>query len=184
MTRIFLTLAVLSTILLCVAFGMGQSIGDPRLADPEVQASVSRHFLTGMAALAFSCFVHALVLTYFMGTGRWMEETTAAYRLPERWKDECRALKSRTIPPMTGCILLLIITGAFGGAADPASTVNFSGWGDFLPATIHWLIAVTTISINLLVNLKEYQAINRNRQIIDEVVEEVRKIRVERGLPV
>ena len=184
MTRIFLTLTVLSTILLFVAFWMGSSIGDPRLADPEVQASVSRHFLMGMAALMFSCLVHALVLTYFMGTVRWMEETTAAYRLSEHWQQQCRTLKYRTIPPMTVCILLLIITGAFGGAADPASTVKFGGWGDVSPATIHLLIAVTTVSINLLVNLKEYQAINRNRQMIDEIVEEVRKIRVERGLPV
>ncbi len=184
MTRIFLTLTVLGTTLLGVAFFLGLDIQDPRAPDPETQASVNYHFLTASAALVFACLVHAIVLTYFMGTVRWMEETSQTYLLSDHWKDESRTLKFRTIAAMTACILLLVITGAFGAAADPASPVGFQGWFGVSAGTIHLLIASTTVVINLFVNLQEYQALKRNGRLVDEVLQEVRRMRQERGLSV
>ncbi len=180
MTRIFLTLAVLSTIVLGVAFALGMNIGDPRLPD----AAIARHFLTALAALIFASLVHALVLTYFMGTGRWMEDTSRVYQLDARWQSESQSLKSRTIPKMIVCLLLLVLTGAFGAASDPASAVGFRGWGDVSGAKVHLLIAAATFAINVLVNLHEFQAIQRNSKLIEEVLGEVRRIRIEKGLPV
>lgn len=184
MKRIFVSLALLSTLLLGVAFALGYSIGDPKVREPSVQAAVSNHFLTALAGLAFAALVHALVLTYFMGTGRWMEETMRAYRLPDRWWSESRKLKYQTVPAMVACLLLLVFTGAVGAAADPASPVNFQGWGGLSAAKIHLLIAATMLGVNTLVNLWEYQAIARNVVLINEVLGEVRRIREERGLPV
>ena len=56
MTRIFLTLATLANVLLATAFVLGLMIGDPRVADPHVQAGVSAHFLTAVGALVFGSF--------------------------------------------------------------------------------------------------------------------------------
>jgi hypothetical protein len=124
------------------------------------------------------------VLTYFMGTGRWLEETTLAYHLPPHWQQESKSLKYRTVPAMVLSMVLLILTGAFGAAADPASATGFRGWGELSADTLHMLIALTTVGINLIVNLLEYSALHRNGVIIGEVLQEVRKMRLERGLEV
>lgn len=184
MKRIFLTLAVLSTLVLGVAFALGWVIDDPRSPESAVQDQISFHFLTALAALVFATLVHALVLTYFMGTGRWMEETSNAYHLPDDWRQQSQKLKYRTLPAMSVCLLMLILTGAFGAAADPASAVGFQGWFGLSAGTIHMIIAATTLTLNVFVNLLEYQALDRNSQIVDQVVREVRRMREERGLPV
>jgi hypothetical protein len=160
------------------------SIGDPKEPTPETQRFVGIHFLTALGALVFASLVHAIVLTYFMGTGRWMEETSRAYRLNEIWLQRSTLLKYRTIMAMSACLLLLILTGGFGAAADPASPVRFQGWWGVEPGMIHFLIAVVMFSVNAMVNYWEYMAIDRNGALIEEVLAEVRRIRVERGLPV
>src|SRR5437016_2737746 len=100
MTRIFLTLAVCSTGTLLLALWLGLEVGDASLRETAVQSRVSVHFLTGVAALVFSVLVHALVVTYFMGTGRWLEETCTAYRLGDARQAGSRNLKWRLYPAM------------------------------------------------------------------------------------
>jgi hypothetical protein len=184
MTRIFSTLATCSTLLLVVAFWLGTGIGDARLRDSAVQSRVTVHFLTGVAALVFASLVHALVITYFMGTGRWLEETSRAYRLGDARQVRSRALKWRTYPPIVASLLLLIVTGALGGAADPASAVSFQGIGPFTAAQVHFHVAAATFAVNVAANLCEYSALRRNGALIAEVLDDVRRIRVERGLEV
>lgn len=184
MTRIILTLATCSSIVLIAALWLGLGIGDASLRDPAVQSRVAVHFLTGVAALVFAVLVHALVVTYFMGTGRWLEETCSAYRLGEDWKSRSRDLKWRLYPAMVGSLLLLILTGALGEAADPASAVEFKGFGPLNAAQVHLLVAIATLLANAAVNVYEYLALRRNGILITDVLAEVRRIRIERGLDV
>src|ERR1700690_3195758 len=72
MVRIFLPLAALSICSLVFAMILGLTIDDPKVL--AAQAGVQYHFLAALAALVFATLVHAIVLTYFMGTGRWIEE--------------------------------------------------------------------------------------------------------------
>ena len=51
-------------------------------------------FLIGMVALVFTTLVHAIVLTYFMGTGRWLEETCRAYHLRDEHQARSRDLNT------------------------------------------------------------------------------------------
>ncbi len=113
-----------------------------------------------------------------------MEETASAYSLPNHWRRENQSLKYRILLAISGAIVLLVATGAFGTAADPASPVGFQGWVGLSAATIHLLSASTMVAVNLLVNVWELQAIQRNGQLIEEVLDEVKRIRTERGLPV
>lgn len=184
MNRIFLPLCVISTIFLVAALVLGLQIGDPKVPDRTVQAGVQYHFLTALAALCFATLVHAIVLTYFMGTGRWLEETSQAYRLPPDFYAEQQRTKYRLIPAMVSCFLLLLTTGAFGAAADPGSPVQFSGWWGLSPSTWHLSFAIATLTINLAVNYWEYVALFRNGEIIAAVLAEVRRIRIEKGLAV
>jgi hypothetical protein len=184
MARIFLTLAVCSTLTLVVALWLGLGIGDASLRETAVQSRVAVHFLTGVAALVFAVLVHALVITYFMGTGRWLEETCAAYHLGESWQARSRNLKWRLYPAVVGSLLFLIATGALGGAADPASAVGFKGIGALTAAAVHRYAAIATILFNVAANAFEYLALHRNGTLVSEVLLEVHRIRVERGLDV
>jgi hypothetical protein len=184
MNRIFLPLCGLSTILLVTAFALGLQIGDPRQLDQAVQAGVQYHFLAALAALCFATLVHAIVLTYFMGTGRWIEETSQAYRLPVDFHRENQRVKYRLIPAMVGCFLMLVTTGALGAAADPGSPVQFAGAWGLSAAAWHQSFAVATLLCNLGVNYWEYVALFRNGEIVQAVLAEVRRIRTEKGLAV
>jgi hypothetical protein len=181
-TRIFLTLASVSTLLLLTVFGLGLNIGDPRTM--ESQPLVSWHLMLALTGLVAATLVHALVLTYFMGTGRWMEDVSKAYQLENHWRFECQQLKYGILPWMTGGLLLLLTTIGFGAAADPAARLGFSGGAGLSASTWHLLVALITVSLNIVANVREFRALERNGQLVSEVVAKVREIRIARGLPV
>ena len=183
MKHIFLTLSLISTALLMAAFVMGMSIDDPTVRTEEVAATVNLHMGTAMFALIAAAMVHSLALTYFMGTGRWMEETSRAYRLGESRPAESRSMKYRMMLGMSGCLVMLIVTLALGASIDSNVWKGFTEYG-IAASTIHFLTASVTICLNMFVNMQEYQAISRNGQLVDEVMVEVRRMRTERGLPV
>ena len=184
MKRIFLTLAIIANIMLIVTMILGLLIGDAADRDPAVQAIVGYHFLLAIGSLIFAIGVHALVFTYFMGTGRWMEETCTAYRLPNTFQATSQSLKYRVLAPMMAAVMLLLFTGAWGAAADPASPVEFTGVAGIDAGTIHFLLAATTIGVQFIVNGLEYLSIQSNMDLIEQVMSEVRRIRLERGMPV
>jgi len=182
--RIFLPLCGLSWLLLIAAFVLGLQIDDPKVVNVAVQRGVQHHLLTALGAIVFATMVHALVLTYFMGTGRWLEETSNAYRLDAKYFQESKTLKYRTIPALVGAFVLLVVTGAFGAAADPGSPTQFAGWFGLSAATIHQISAIVTLSINAVVNYLEFTALFRNSEIIDQAMQAVREIRLAKGLAV
>jgi hypothetical protein len=175
--RIFLTLAVVANLGLLAAFWLGWRIEDAASIDPQARAAVTLHFLAALGASILALLVHAVGLTYFMGTGRWIEETCEAYRLGPEARSQNVRLKYRALPGMIGCVLLLLATGAFGAIADPAS-------GSDMPAaaTIHRALAAFTVAANLLVSWIEYAAIERNGRLVADVFAEVQRMRRERGM--
>ncbi|MGD9854684.1 MAG: hypothetical protein AB7U20_07005 [Planctomycetaceae bacterium] len=174
MTRIFLALAALSNLSLGIVFVLGWMVVRPGDA---TGVPLSVHFLGGLAAVTLTLLVHAVVLTYFMGTGRWIEETTQAYALSIDNRRENVRLKYRTLPGLVGAITLLIVTGAFGAAADPGAGLNWPAAG-----TVHMLLACVSLLVNLAVSGLEYQTIQRNGRLIEQIMDRVRAIRRERGL--
>lgn len=171
MNRIFFTLATVSNLALAWTFWLGWGIDDPR------SPTVDWHFLTAVCAAVVALLVHAIALTYFMGTGRWIEETCDAYSLGPTARQENIRLKYRALPGMVGCILLVVVTGALGAMSDPAASIQW----DTAPK-VHLALAIVMLSANLLVSWVEYTAIARNGRVVDDVAAEVRRIRHERGL--
>jgi hypothetical protein len=119
-------------------------------------------------------FVHCLIFTYFLGTGRWVKEVALAYGLPDallpRWT---RQLKRGTFPPAL-CAMLVTIATAGAGAG-----VQWQNW----PWYAHGLLAAATLVVNLWAYRIEYRGLRDNAVIIDTVMGEVERIRAERGLP-
>jgi hypothetical protein len=178
-SRIFLSLAVVGTIFLVSALVLGLNIEDPKLD----RGSVANHLLVALGALVFAMLVHAILLTYFMGTGRWLEETSRAYKLSPDYCARSSQLKYSTLPLMVGTLFLLIVTGALGAAADPLAA-GFSGWLGLTVGEIHFLTACLAVGANAIVNIIEYLAIAKNGRLVKEVLADVQRIRQEHGLPV
>lgn len=177
MKRIFLTLATFSNLALLVAFGFGWAIGDPASRDLAVRKAVNLHLLVALGAALLCLLVHAISLTYFMGTGRWIEETSEAYRLGEAPRQQNIRFKYRVLPGMVGCILLIIATGALGVLSDPGATR-----GKPFPSVIHFSLACLTLTANIVVSWLQYSTISRNGELVDAIVREVRAIRQAKGL--
>ena len=156
---------------------LGWHIEDTTSFSEVARQQVSLHFRFALASSVFALFVHAVVLTYFMGTGRWIQETIEAYRFDSAAREQNVKLKYQVLPGMMLCLLLVLATGAFGAIADPSSNTQME-YG----ATIHFTIAVTFFIVNLLVNVIQYGAIVRNSEVVDLVYQEVLAVRKERGL--
>ena len=137
------------------------------------------HFQFALGSASFALLVHAVVLTYFMGTGRWIQETSEAYRFEGAARDRNIGLKYKILPGMLVCFVLIIVTGAFGAIADPASNVQMAH-----SDVIHFTLAISLVLTNLVVNVLQYFAICSNSNLVDLVYEEVLKVRQERGLDV
>ncbi len=178
-TRIFLTLAAVGTLFGLIALLMGLNIGDAAAKDIVVQAAVSRHMLLGLGGLCFAALVHAIVFTYFMGTGRWIEETSRVYSLGTGFHQQNQKIKYQLLPLIAASVFMLVSTGGFGAFSDPLRGVKPTEWAGMA----HMLVAVTALLLNLGTNLKEFAAIERNGTILEDVLSEVRRIRVEKGLP-
>jgi len=181
-SRIFLSLVTVQTAVLGYAIFRGWNIGDA--TDMAVQDAVSFHMKFGLFAILLCCFCHALLLTYFMGTGRWLEETCTAYELGPEFRRRNMNLKWTAYPAMTVCFALLIGMMITGVAADPASTMKFEGWGSLTSAQVHLGAVLLTVTVNLAVNVGECVAIRRNGELVNSVLDRVREIRLERGLEV
>ena len=178
MNRIFLTISLIANTFLVVTYLLGWAVRDTTVPD-STGVGLPLHFLCGVAALTLAMLVHAIVLTYFMGTGRWIEETTDAYRLGAEAREQNVRLKYRTLPGMIGCLTLLIVVGAFGAASDPGAALDFPA-----AKTIHMVLATLGLLANAAVSFVEYDSIRANARLIDAIVDQVRTIRRERGLDV
>ncbi|HIK95715.1 MAG TPA: hypothetical protein EYG03_27530 [Planctomycetes bacterium] len=181
--RIILTLAVVTILCFVVTATLGLNIGDVSSPNPQTQTGISTHMLVGMGTLSFAMLVHAITLTYFMGTGRWLEETSNAYALDESFYNTNQRIKYRVVWGMMVCFVLLITTGALGALADPATPMSLDGTMGLKGSQFHFFTAITTIIVNLLTYFSEFIAISRNTTIVESVLAEVARIRAERGLP-
>jgi hypothetical protein len=174
MTRIFLTLASFNALALGGTFLLGvlsmlrQGVENP--LDPTYQV----HFLAGLFTAILTLLVHCIIFTYFLGTGRWVKEVGLAYALPdEPWPKLTRELKRATFPPALFAMLITIATAAAGTA------VQLRAWEWWA----HGSLALGTLLLNGWAFTVEYRNVRTNADVIDAVLNEVDRIRAERGLP-
>lgn len=179
MTRILLTLASLSIILLIAALTIGLTIGD--LYDQPSQQTLhwaTVHRLSGVAAALAVVFVESVIVTYFIGTSRWCKEVVETYDLDRAPMQSSNQLKRRTFPWALGGMLVVIGVIALGAAADPATgRANTQPWAD--AHLVGALCGAVFIAWTYVVAWKHVVA---NHRIIQGILEEVDRIRGERGL--
>jgi len=181
MSRIFLTLASLSLVLVIAALMLGFTMVDldpQSMPAPETLHRATLHRLTGLAAALAVVFVECIVVTYFIGTSRWCKEVVETYQLDRSLIAQSSRLKRRTFPWALIGMLTVVGVIALGGAADPGATVqlNTRTW-----AYWHLLGAMLGIVLVLWTYLVAWNNILANHAIIERVMGDVAQIRERRG---
>jgi hypothetical protein len=174
MSRILARLAAFNLLTLLLTYGVGWLSwcrGSVTRAD---DSTYMLHFLLGLFAVLLTLAVHCLIFIYFLGTGRWVKEVALAYRLPDEPLPRLtRDLKRRTFP-LALLAMLVPIAAAAAGAA-----VQRQEWSWL----IHAVLALATLLVNVWAFVVEYRNVSINASVIDAVMREVDRIRVEQGLP-
>jgi hypothetical protein len=172
MTRIFTTLAVFSTLSLLATIAVG--FVSMALEVSELKKDVYLvHFFLGLTTALVILLVHCIIFTYFLGTGRWVKEVGLAYELPDEHLPRLtRELKRWTFPPALFAMLVAIATTAAGAG------VQLQDW----PWYVHGTLALLTLIINLWAFRIEYRNLRQNAEVLQEVLDEVDRIRAARGL--
>ena len=182
MTRIFVVLAWFAMLSLVTVTVVGLSLGDLRTdRSPENQHWGTIHRLSGVAAALGVVFVHSIVVTYFIGTSRWCKEVVETYGLDRDLIRTSTLLKRRTFPWALIAMLTVVGIIALGAAADPGALgpERSAKW-----AAPHQLAAFAGIAIIGWSMLVEWGNLHANHALIARVLEEVRRVRIARGLDV
>jgi hypothetical protein len=181
MTRILITLASFSLILLMAALLLGLTMGD-LYARPHPSSDTMRwatvHRLTGVAAALMVVFVESVIVTYFIGTSRWCREVVETYRFEPTAVRDSNRLKRKTFPWALIGMLTVVGVIALGAAADPATgRPNTQSWAEW-----HLVGSVLGIALIAWTYVVAWNNIVANHAIIERLVAEVARIRQQRGL--
>lgn len=164
---------------------LGLSLGDVRNpADETTQRWATVHRLSGVAAGLCVVLVDSIVITYFVGTSRWCKEVVETYRLDRGLILRSTRLKRRTFPISTVSMLAVVGVVALGGAADPAASLQLKPPGGLTWANIHLIGAIAGLALVGLGFVVQRNNMEANHEIVGEVMEAVRQVRLERGLEV
>jgi hypothetical protein len=181
MTRILLTLSILSLLVLSAALLIGLSVGDLYQQPQPTEATLRMatiHRLTGIAAALGVVFVESVVATYFIGTSRWCKEVSETYQLDPRRVLESAQLKRRAFAVAIVGMLTVVGIIALGGASDPATgRENTDAW------TIYHLSgAWLGFGVIAWSYFAAWQYVAQQHAIIQQIVGEVGEIRRQKGL--
>jgi len=112
MLPIFIGLAISNTILLLLTIGTGMQYVSGKIP-------FGSHFSAGVFTALFTCLVHSIVFTYFIGTGKWIKEEVAKARLrAEDWIPQTKAFKMKTSPLALYSIILILVTSFLGASVQ------------------------------------------------------------------
>ena len=180
MTRIFAVLALFAVMFMAATLVLGLSLGDIRTdRSLDTQRWATVHRLSGITAGFLVVLVNSIVVTYFIGTSRWVKEVVETYRLDLDYIRRSNALKRRTFPWAVSAMLTIVAVVALGGAADPGAHPGSEQWTQF-----HLVGSILGLAFIAWASVAEWNKIYANHQVIEEVMNEVRRVRTERGLDV
>jgi len=180
METTFARTAMFAVALLAATAGLGLWIGDLHgVTDPEVLRWATVHRLSGMFTALMVLLVNSLAVTYFIGTGRWCREVVETYRLDPALVERSKRLKRSSFPFAVIGMLSMVGIVALGGAADPG--------GGLAATSQEWVTwhLVGGIGLGLVIAWcfqAQLPAIRGHHDLIDEIMDEVRREREKRGL--
>jgi hypothetical protein len=157
---------------------------EARQADEHLRVPRQRmtiHMLLGSTATLIVVLVNSVAITYFIGTSRWCREVVEAYGLPLALAEQMAKLKRRTFRwALLGILTMLLVIG-LGAAADP-SGANFKDSASLVQP--HYFAAMISLVVVSFAFWMQWQVIQENFVVLDQVMSGVRDARLSRGLPI
>ena len=181
MERVYSRAAMFAVALMLATALLGLWIGDLHgQTDRAVLRWGTVHRLSGVFAALMVVLVNSMAVTYFIGTGRWCREVVETYGLSAALTQRAKAIKRAAFPGSVIGMLAVVGIVALGGAADPATG---------RPGTQYWVTPhlVGAMALAALIAWcfqSQLPRIRRQQALIEEVLDEVRVIRRDRGLDV
>lgn len=184
MNRVFAPLAVLTllgmSLTLMIGIGLRSvDIRDPTDADAQRWARI--HRLAGVAVGVMVVLVESIVVTYFIGTGRWCREVVEAYRLDTALIARVTRLKRRTFPLALAGMLAIVGVVALGGASDPAAALKLHPPQDVSWTQIHLVASCACLCFIAIAMLFQWQHVVEQQTLIGEILGHVERRRSQRA---
>jgi len=185
MDRIFTSLASFTLLLMLMALGVGLALhaeGPRELAGNSAASWYRTHFMLGVGVGLAVVLVNSIVMTYFIGTGRWCKEVAEIYSLDRELIVRSNRTKRAAFPFALVNMLLIVGVLALGGAADPSGNLKVAPPGGLTWAQWHLIGAVSAVAVIAFGFVALWRAIRENHQIVGEIMTQVGEIRRQRGL--
>ena len=177
MNRILLGLACTNYLLVAIAAYLGL-LSDGR-GQTDGRDLFHYHLMAAITTALFTMFVHCIIFTYFLGTNRWVRETSAAYSLGDEFSRRSQRCRFRAFSAALIGIFAIVVTVASGAWTDtalPGTEKTWSLWA-------HRVFPAATYLYMLFAFRTEYLAVEEHMGLTDEVMARVDEIRTARGLP-
>jgi len=185
LSRIFVALAVINSVALLLTTVLGlvfmvernEGVVAPGGHQTLTFGWFASHMVIGLFTAVFGLFLHCLIFTYFLGTGRWVKEVAKAYQLPDQdLPRKTREFKRQAFPPALFAMLSVIAAVATGAGAQ---TGPETFWG-----LAHPVMSVVALALNGWAYVVEYRTVAANARVMDEVMAEVERRRAAHPAPV
>jgi hypothetical protein len=181
MAAVFSRAAWFAVALLAATAGLGLWLGDLHgVTDLGRLRWGTVHRLSGVLAALVVVLVNSMAVTYFIGTGRWCREVVEVYGLDQAFVTRSTKLKRSAFPFAMAGMLAIVAIVALGGAADPAA--GRKGSRDWV--TWHLVGGLGLAGAIAACFQAQLPAIRGQHALIDDVMDEVRSVRLARGLDV
>lgn len=157
-----------------------QQFNDVAQSIEPLRQRTTVHMLFGVAGALVVVLVNSISVTYFIGTSRWCKEVVETYGLDSGLIARSVELKRRTFPWALVSMLVVVGVGALGAAADPATLrPGTESW--VIPHLVGAMLGLTFIAYAFFI---EGSRIAAHHAVITDIMAEVRRVRLERGLEV
>ena len=138
----------------------------------------SIHFLYIVVTSLVCTLVSSVTITYFIGTSRWAREVVEAYELEtELAIRSLRFKRCSFLWALLGICTVLVMATVAGAANSAVRLVAAADWQLHYQVVAALGLAVIAFSFH-----RQARYLSANYQLIQDIVMEVKKIRVERGL--
>ena len=163
---VLILLIALDVVVLCLTAALGVTL--------DGRESVLLHFNMGLLSAVLTCFIHILVLFYFIGTGKDIRDAIESDpELKRRYLPWTREQKRRVFPPSCLALSLMIIATLMGGeihsrliAYDAGVTLPFRQ----LPVWwVHLFFVIAALLASGYAFYAEVVAVKENRRGIEDI---------------
>lgn len=158
MKSVFLGLAFSNLLFLFATAGVGFFV------DGQGRDYFSLHMRFGVFAGIFACMLQSAVFTYFIATGKWIAELTAAHGLNSSLAFPAAQRYKNTVVP----IVIISVAAAVASVALGSAGIN-----NIMPMWAHRIVGVLTVAVHLFGAVIEYYYISLNGALIDRLLSEL-----------